>query len=103
MLENQDLSADLEYYIKHRDELVKKYDGRYILISKQEVLGAFSSQDEAFDFAMEKGLEPGHFAIQLVGPGEDAYTTTLSRVRFYAGRQKTKAWPICFTATGRPR
>lgn len=71
----QELEKQFEYYIQHQDELVAKYDGRYVLIVGEEVVGDFETETEAYAAAIEK-FEPGTFMLQLVGPGKESYTQT---------------------------
>lgn len=77
------MSADFDYYVKHQSELVDKYDGKYIVIVNQKVVGDFDTMDEAVDDARKK-YQPGEFFVHLVGEGKDNYTTTITRVRIHA-------------------
>jgi hypothetical protein len=76
------LEKEFKYYLDHQDELVKKYNGKYIVIKGEQVLGAYDSEADAY-FESTKDHEAGTFLIQLCQPGEDAYTETYhSRVVF---------------------
>ena len=76
------LDKEFKYYIDHQDELVKKYDGKYIVIVGEEVVGSYDSEFEAYDASKEK-YELGSFLIQHVSSGEENYTQTYhSRVSF---------------------
>jgi hypothetical protein len=63
------------FYRSHQEELVRDFDGRFIVIVENEVVGDFPEQIEAYTFATGK-YEPGTFLIQRVTPGNDAYTQT---------------------------
>ncbi len=74
------LAAEFDYYRKHQDELVQKYDGKFVVIRGSEVLGAYDSYEQAYA-ATAEDHPLGTFLIQHVEPGEGAYTQTFhSRV-----------------------
>jgi hypothetical protein len=76
------LEALFNYYLTNQAELLKKYDGKHIVLVNNAVVGAFNSMDEAYKFA-ESHYELGTFLIQLCTPGDGAYTHTFhSRVIF---------------------
>ena len=70
MLENE-----FNYYKENQDDLVKKYDGKYIVIKGTDVLGAYESELEAYKNTVEDH-ELGTFLIQHVSPGVESYTAT---------------------------
>lgn len=75
-----ELRKQFDYYLENQDALVKKYDGKYIVIAKGAVQGDFSSEMDAYEFASEK-FEPGTFMIQRVSSGQENYSQTFrSRV-----------------------
>lgn len=71
-----------EWYLQNQTELVKLYNGKFLVIKDFAVADAFDDEQEALDFASEKyGL--GNFIIQQCTPGADSYTQTFhSRVVF---------------------
>lgn len=71
-----------QWYLENQSELVKEYNGRYLVIKDNSVVGDYALEELALKEASEKyGL--GNFIIQLCTPGEDAYTHTFhSRVIF---------------------
>jgi len=74
------LEKELEYYKLHQDELVKKYNGKFIVISNNDVVGVYDTEMEAYQDSMKK-YGAGKFFIQKVSPGENDYTATFhSRV-----------------------
>lgn len=76
------LKKELDFYISHQKELVKKYNGKYIVIKNKKVLGAYNSEIEAIE-KTAKTEELGSFIVQKVSPGEEGYTETYhSRVAF---------------------
>ena len=76
------LEKEFRYYLEHQDELVEKYNGKFIVIKNREVIGAFDSELEAIDKTAEKH-ELGTFLVQKCEPGRESYTQTYhSRVTF---------------------
>lgn len=76
------LEKEFKYYLDNQKELVKKYNGKFIVIIDNEVVGDYGSYDEAL-FESCKKHELGTFLIQECTEGEDAYTQTFhSRVIF---------------------
>ena len=76
------LDTEFQYFKDHQDELVTKYNGKYIAIVGTKVIGAFDSELDAY-LAMKKDHEVGSFLIQHCLPGTLSYTQTFhSRVVF---------------------
>lgn len=76
------LKQEFEYFLAHKDELVKKYLNKYLVIKDQQVIGSYDDQQTAY-FETQKTHEIGTFLIQLASPDEAAYTQTFrSRVSF---------------------
>ena len=76
------LKTEFQYYLSHQDELVETYNGKYVVIVGEEVVGSYDDELTAVTES-EKKHELGTFLVQLVSPGKDAYTQTFhSRVAF---------------------
>lgn len=76
------LEKEFKYYLGNQKELVRKYNGKFIVIVGEKVVGAYDSFEHALEESQRK-LEPGKFLIQECLPGEDSYTQTFhSRVIF---------------------
>lgn len=74
------LVNEFEYYLAHQAELVEKYDGKFIIIKGDQVLGAYEDEIEAVE-ETKKSHELGTFLVQHVTPGDEAYRQTFrSRV-----------------------
>lgn len=74
------LEKEFDYYLKNQKELVKKYEGKFLVIKEQDIIGAYDSEIEAYSEAQKKE-KLGTFLIQRCVPGEDSYTQTFhSRV-----------------------
>jgi len=79
---NHSLQKEFQFYLDHQDELVNRYEGKYIAIKDGEVLGAYDSEIAAIT-ETQKSHPLGSFLVQLVTRGPDAYTQTFhSRVVF---------------------
>lgn len=70
---------DLEFFKSNQDELVKKYGGKQLVIRKCDVVAAFDTVGEAFDFGC-KTYGAGNFSIQKCVAGQSAYTCEISTV-----------------------
>jgi uncharacterized protein (DUF1330 family) len=42
------LDKEFKYYTSHQDELVKKYNGKFLVIRDENVEGAYNTQLEAY-------------------------------------------------------
>ena len=72
-----------KYYLENQDDLVKKYNGKYIIITKDGVMGAYSTMRKGYDAGVSR-FGRGNFMLQLCTPGNTAYTQRFhtSRVTF---------------------
>ena len=83
------LEQEFQYYIDHQDELVQTYQGKFLLISGEEVKGAYDNETDAYlDGKKRFGL--GNFLLQYCSPGKDSYT------RKFRNRLIVPAWPASF-------
>ena len=76
------LEKEFEYYLKNQNDLVKKYNGRFIVIKDSQVIGDYESELEAINKTLEKH-EAGTFLVQKCEPGSESYSQMFhSRVIF---------------------
>ncbi|GBE04938.1 hypothetical protein BMS3Abin10_00557 [bacterium BMS3Abin10] len=76
------LEKEFQYYIDNQEELVREYNGKFIVIKGQEIIGAYDSEMEAIE-KTSKDHELGTFLVQKCEPGSESYTQTYhSRVAF---------------------
>ena len=76
------LEKEFKYYLDNQDELVKKYNGKVIVIKNCTVIGEYDSNLEAIQ-ETSKEEELGTFLVQKCEPGKDSYTQIFhSRVGF---------------------
>jgi len=82
MKEKKTLEKEFKYYLEHQNELVKEYNGKYIVIKNCQVIGAYDDELQAIE-ETSKEHELGTFLVQKCEPGEESYTQTFhSRVSF---------------------
>jgi len=78
----ESLEKEFQYYLDHQKELVKQYNGRFVVIKDCQVRGAYNSELEAVNEASRQ-FKPGTFLVQKCEPGSESYTQTYhSRVVF---------------------
>jgi len=71
-----------QWYLDNQNKIVKKYNGKYIVIKDNSIVGSYNSDIEAL-LDSEKKYEIGTFLIQRCSPGTEAYTQNFSsRVNF---------------------
>lgn len=69
-----DMKADFEWFKTHQDELVEKYNGKYLAIQNRVVLGAY---DSAAETVSKTDLPMGQYLVQRCIPGKKAYTVRI--------------------------
>ena len=67
------LDREFTCYREHQDELVLQFEGKFVVIHDDHVLGAFDTESEAIA-AMSPTHPLGTFLIQKCEPGNAAYT-----------------------------
>jgi hypothetical protein len=76
------LEKEFKYYLENQEELLKEYNGKYLVIIGEEIVGSYDSDEEAYFESIDKYKE-GSFLIQLCESGDSAYTQSFhSRVAF---------------------
>lgn len=76
------LGKEFKYYLDNQEDLVKKYDGKFLVIKNEKIIGVYDAEDTAY-FETEKTQELGTFLIQFCTSGESSYTQIYhSRVYF---------------------
>lgn len=77
------LKKEFQYYLDHQKEMVEKYNGKFIVIKDETVVGCYDNELSAITNAQQKGHKAGTFLVQFVSPGDTAYKQTFhSRVVF---------------------
>ncbi|OGT78422.1 MAG: hypothetical protein A3I78_03285 [Gammaproteobacteria bacterium RIFCSPLOWO2_02_FULL_56_15] len=79
----EQLVKEFQFYIDHQADLVKRHNGKYVVIVENEVIGIYDDELTAIN-ETRKEHEMGFFLVQKVEPGKDSYTQTFhSRVAFH--------------------
>lgn len=69
------LEKDFEYYLDNQNELKKEFNGSFVIIQNQNILGALPTIKDVYKFLDSK---KGAFLIQEVNEEPDAQTALLS-------------------------
>ncbi len=69
------MEKEFQFYLDNQDVLVEKYNGRFIVIIGEEVIGDYETNSDALTEA-QKNHEPGTFLIQYCAPGTDTVSQT---------------------------
>ncbi len=64
------LEKEYQYFLKHKDVLLKTHEGKFIVIVGNGVIGSYASREEALKEASSTH-DIGTFLIQKVSRGED--------------------------------
>lgn len=75
-----DLKKLYQYYTSHKNELLKEYLNRFLVIKDNQIIGDYNSQEEAYKETI-KTHEPWTFIIQHCVEKEDVVVYH-SRVSF---------------------
>lgn len=76
------LQKEFDYYLSHQNEIVKEYDGKFVVIKDCTVIGVYDDEIEAIETTKQEH-EIGTFLVQYVSAGDTAYTQSFhSRVAF---------------------
>ena len=78
------LKQEFDYYLAHQAEMVKKYNGQFVVIKNRQVIGVYADQPTAIAETAKKE-ELGTFLVQKAEAGPEGYTQTYhSRVAFHS-------------------
>ena len=79
---NSPLQKEFNYFRDHHDELVRQFNGRYVVVKGEAVIGDYENEIDAIT-ATQKDHELGTFLVEKVEPGDARYTRTFhSRATF---------------------
>lgn len=80
------LKDEFKYYIDNQADFVEKYNGKFIVLKNQKVIGIYESHLEAYNETL-KTEEIGTFLIQHCIPGTNSFTQTFhSQAIIYAAK-----------------
>ena len=76
------LKDEFEYFLKHQKEFADKYNGKFIVIKGQNVIGVYDSELKAVEETSKKE-KLGTFLVQKCEHGDASFTQTFhSRISF---------------------
>lgn len=64
------LEKEYDYYLKHKDALLKDHEGKFIVIIENKIVGSYPSREQALK-ETSANYTMGTFLIQKVSKGED--------------------------------
>jgi hypothetical protein len=73
------LLKEFQYYLEHKEQLVKQYKDKFVVIKDGQVIGSYTTREEAVEVTC-KTNELGTFLVQLVTEGEELVQRFYSRV-----------------------
>ncbi len=68
---------EMQFFKSNQNDLVKKYNGKTLVIQGWTILGVYASALQAYT-ETQKEHAVGTFMIQPCEPGPDAYTVTIA-------------------------
>lgn len=77
------LDKEYKYFKSHQSELVKKYPGLFIVIVGEDIVGAYTTERDAYNSA-KSSYKLGTFLIQHCIAGETAYSQTFHSSAYFA-------------------
>ena len=69
------LEKEFKYYKENQDKLVAQYNGKFVVIMGEEVIGVYATQLEAYNETIKIHAR-GTFLIQHCTAGSGGYTQT---------------------------
>ena len=82
MGENDLLDKNFKYYLDHQEEILKKFEGKVVIIKDEAVINNFDNYNDAYFYA-KSYLEEGTYILQRCSSGNQDYSQTFhSRVVF---------------------
>jgi len=65
------LKDEFNYYIKHKDSFVEKYNGKFVSIKNHSVICEANTREEAITHTIKIGHAIGTFLVQYVSRSND--------------------------------
>ena len=82
------LDRDFDYFLENHEALVKKYNGKFVVIKDQQVIGAYDDANEAIK-ATTKKHKLGTFLVQECSEDpRSIHQTFQTRFSFIDGAKK---------------
>jgi hypothetical protein len=76
------LEREFKYFLDNKEGLSQKYNGKFLVIKEEKIIGVYDTEKEAYDNAI-KNNELGTFLIQECSTSDSAFIQNFhSRVLF---------------------
>jgi len=76
------LHKEFQYFLSNREELLKKHNGKVVVISGEQVVGVYETDIQAVAES-QKTMKLGTFLVQRVEPSDASFKQTFhTRVTF---------------------
>ncbi len=69
------LEKELQFFKKNQDDLLRQYEGKFLVIKDEKVAGVYDSEVQAYNEA-QKQFALGTFLIQQCLPGNEGFSQT---------------------------
>lgn len=66
------LDKEFDYFLANRQTLLNQYEGHYVVIKNQQVIGVYDDGLEAVE-QTSKDHEPGTFLVQFISADDASY------------------------------
>lgn len=78
------LDKEFQYFLEHQQELASKYNGKYIVIVGDNVVGTYDTNEDAYEDSLKR-YNLGEFLIQECSSDAASYTTVFHSRVVYEG------------------
>lgn len=78
------VKENYRFFVSHKDELLKKYRDKFVIIINKKIVGSFESFDEALRYSEQEKLIPGEYFLDQVSTATFESKAFISRVAFYS-------------------
>lgn len=82
MSQSNNFDKNYQFFVKNRNVLVKKYAGKYVVITNQEVAGSFDDENEAYIQAATRFGLGNFFIHKCIKESQEPKIIFHSRVTF---------------------
>ncbi len=79
------LQTEYQYYLRIKADLLKQYKGKFALIKKQELVGTFDTDQDAYNSGLDKFGNVPFLIIRIQETDESAWIPVLSMGLLNAG------------------
>lgn len=76
---DDDRDKDFNFFVRHYQELFKRYGHKFIAIKNEKILGVYDSVLDAVN-TLSENYKPGDYIIQECTGDENAYRTSIMRL-----------------------